>query len=122
MPSDAFDFLDRPTGAQAISPQSALNILDGQPDIPVPELRDLARSLVTTTHQREVMYKLRLKQVKEQLRKTGEQLNEASSRLAAQQMEVEPSRPNSFQDNNGRVTALIPLNDNYYVAAKWICQ
>ena len=91
VPSDAFDFLDRPTGAQAISPQSALNILDGQPNIPIPELHDLARSLVTTTHQREVMYKLQIKQLKEQLRETGEHLNEASGRLAAQQMEVEPS-------------------------------
>ena len=52
----------------------------------------------------------------------GEQLNDTSSRLAAQQMEVEPSRPDGFQDNNGRVTALIPINEDYYVAAKWICQ
>ena len=51
LPPNTFEFLDRPTGAQAISPQSALNILDGQPDIPIPKLRDLARSLVTTTHQ-----------------------------------------------------------------------
>ena len=86
------------------------------------ELRDLAHSLVTTTHQREVMHMLQLKQVKEQLRKTVKQLNEASGRLAAQQMEVEPSRPDGFQDNNRRVTALIPLNNDYYVAAKWICQ
>ena len=121
-PPEAFDSLDRPTGAQAISPQSALNILDGQPTMSSADLRDLARSLVTTTHQREVMYKLQLKQVKEQLQKTGEQLNEASGRLAAQQMEVEPSRPDGFQDNNGRVTALVPLDDDYYVAAKWIRQ
>ena len=37
-------------------------------------------------------------------------------------MEVEPSRPDGFQDNNGRVTALVPLDDDYYVAAKWIRQ
>ena len=66
-PPEAFDSLDRPTGVQPISPQSALNILDAQPSMPPAELRDLARSLVTTTHQRKVMYKLQLKQVKEQL-------------------------------------------------------
>ena len=66
-PPEAFDSLDRPTGAQPISPQSALNILDAQPSMSSANLQDLARSLVTTTHQREVMYKLQLKQVKEQL-------------------------------------------------------
>ena len=122
LPPNAFEFLNRPTGTQAISPQSALNILDGQPSIPPAKLRNLARSLVTTTHQCKVMYKLQLKEAKEQLQKTWDQLNDASSRLATQQMEVEPSRPDGFQDNNGRVTALIPLNDNYYVAAKWVRQ
>ena len=66
-PPEAFDYLDRPTGAQPISPQSALNILDAQLSMPIAELCDLALSLVTTTHQCEVMYKLQLKQVKEQL-------------------------------------------------------
>ena len=37
-PPEAFDSLDRPTGAQAISPQSALNILDGQPTMSSAEI------------------------------------------------------------------------------------
>ena len=90
-PAVAFNFINQPTHALPISPQSTLNILDGQPNLSLDEARDLARSLVTTTHQQEVMYALQLKQVKEQLWKMGEQLNEASSQLAQQQMEVEPS-------------------------------
>ena len=91
IPPDAFKFLDRPAGAPAISPQLALNLLDGHPTMPPAELHNLARSLVATTHQREVLHKLQLKEAKEQLRKVREQLNDASSQLAAQQMEVEPS-------------------------------
>ena len=90
-PATTFDFINCPTCAPPISPQSTLNILDGQLNLSLDEARDLAHSLVTTTHQREVMYALQLKQVKEQLQKTGEQLNEASSRLTQQQMKVEPS-------------------------------
>ena len=91
VPPDAFKFLDRPSGAPTISPQSALNILDGNPAMPSTELRDLACSLVATTHQHKVLHKLQLKEAKEQLCKVREQLNDTSGQLAAQQMEVKPS-------------------------------
>jgi hypothetical protein len=101
--------------APAVSPRSALAILDGNDDIDPDALRAIARGLTVTLQQRDVYYA--------QQRHCNEQrIKDLEKRIGVYE-EVFDSVPEGYEENNGRIPHLaIPVGDGRYKGAKYIKQ
>jgi hypothetical protein len=103
--------------APAVSPRSALAILDGHTNdhINPDALRAIARGLTVTLQQREAYYV-------QQRRRNEQRIKDLERRVGAYE-EVFDSVPEGYEENNGRLPHLaIPIGDGRYKGAKYIKQ
>jgi hypothetical protein len=108
--------LDAVAHAPAVSPRSALAILDGHNEHVNPDaLRAIACGLTVTLQQREAYYV-------QQRRRNEQCIKDLEKRVGAYE-EVFDSVPEGYEENNGRLPHLaIPVGDGRYKAAKYIKQ
>jgi hypothetical protein len=101
--------------APAVSPHSALAILDGNDDIDPDTLRAIAQGLTITLQQRDTYYA-------QQRRRNELQIKDLEKRIGGYE-EIFDSVPEGYEDNNGRLPHLaIPLGDGKFKSAKYIKQ
>jgi hypothetical protein len=101
--------------APAISPRSALTVLDGNGEIDPDALRAIARGLTVTLQQRDAYYA-------QQRRRNELRIRDLEKRIGGYE-EIFDSVPEGYEENNGRLTHLaIPLGDGKYKSAKYIKQ
>jgi hypothetical protein len=101
--------------APAISPRSALAVLDGNSEIDPDALRAIARGLTVTLQQRDAYYA-------QQRHRNELRIKDLEKRIGGYE-EIFDSVPDGYEENNGRLTHLaIPLGDGKYKSAKYIKQ
>jgi hypothetical protein len=101
--------------APAVSPRSALAILDSNDEIDPDALRAIARGLTVTLQQRDVYYA-------QQRRRNEQRIKDLEKRIGGYE-EIFDSVPEGYEENNGRLPHLaIPLGDGKYKGAKYIKQ
>jgi hypothetical protein len=102
--------------APAVSPRSALAILDGPNEHVNPDaLRAIACGLTVTLQQREAYYV-------QQRRRNEQRIKDLERRVGAYE-EVFDSVPDGYEENNGRLPHLaIPVGEGKYKGAKYIKQ
>jgi hypothetical protein len=99
--------------APAVSPRSALAILDGNDDIDPDALRAIARGLAVTLQQRDAYYA-------QQRRRNELRIKDLEKRIGGYE-EIFDSIPEGYKENNGRLPHLtIPLGDGKFKSAKYI--
>jgi hypothetical protein len=101
--------------APAVSPRSALAILDGNDNIDPDTLRAIARGLTVTLQQHDAYYA-------QQRRRNKLRIKDLEKRIGGYE-EIFDSVPDGYEENNGRLPHLaIPLGDGKYKSAKYIRQ
>jgi hypothetical protein len=101
--------------APAVSPRSALAILDGNDDIDPDALRTIARGLTVTLQQRDAYYT-------QQRRRNEHWIKDLEKRIGGYE-EIFDSIPDGYEENNGRLPHLaIPVGNGMYKSAKYIKQ
>jgi hypothetical protein len=101
--------------APAVSPRSALAILDANEDIDPDALRAITRGLTVTLQQRDAYYM-------QQRRRNELRIKDLEKRIGGYE-EIFDSVPEGYEENNGRLSHLaIPLGDGKYKSAKYIKQ
>jgi hypothetical protein len=101
--------------APAVSPRSALAILDSNDDIDPDALRAIARGLTVTLQQRDAYYA-------QQRRRNEQRIMELEKRVGGYE-EIFDSALEGYEENNGRLPHLaIPVGDRRYKGAKYIKQ
>jgi hypothetical protein len=109
--------LDAVALAPAVSPHSALAILDGHTNdhVSPDALRAIARGLTVTIQQREAYYA-------QQRRRNEQRIRDLEKRIGAYE-EIFDSIPEGYEENNGRLPHIaIPVGDGKYKGAKYIKQ
>src|SRR3984893_1322589 len=101
--------------APAVSPRSALAILDSNDDIDPDALRAIARGLTVTLQQRDAYDA-------QQRRRNEQRIKDLEKRIGVYE-EVFDSVPQGYKENNGRIPHLaIPVGEGRYKGAKYIKQ
>jgi hypothetical protein len=101
--------------APAVSPRSALAILDGNDDIDPDALRAIVRGLTVTLQQRDMYYA-------QQRRRNEQWIKDLEKRISGYE-EIFDSIPEGYEENNGRLPHLaILVGDGRYKSAKYIKQ
>jgi hypothetical protein len=101
--------------APAVSPCSALTILDGNEEIDPDALQAIARGLTITLQQRDAYYA-------QQRRRSELRIKDLEKRIGGYE-EIFDSVPEGYEENNGRLPHLaIPLGDGKYKGARYIKQ
>jgi hypothetical protein len=99
----------------AVSPRSALAILDGNDDIDPDALRTIAHGLTVTLQQRDAYYT-------QQRRRNEQRIKDLKKRIGGYE-EIFDSVPDGYEENNGRLPHLaIPVGNGMYKSAKYIKQ
>jgi hypothetical protein len=109
--------LDAVALAPAVSPHSALAILDGHTNdhVSPDALRAIAQGLTVTIQQREAYYT-------QQRRRNEQRIKDLEKRIGAYE-EIFDSVPEGYEENNGRLPHIaIPVGDGKYKGAKYIKQ
>jgi hypothetical protein len=103
------------TLAPAVSPQSALAILDAHNNIDPDALRSIARGLTVTMQQRDAYYA-------QQRRCNEQRIKDLEKRIGGYE-EIFDSVPDGYEENNGQLPHFsIPVGEGMYRGAKYIKQ